>query len=135
MRSLRCAGLLVLVISAAVAAFASPLFATWKAELNGQPVTVVVDYVDHQVVGKMIVGTGASAREFPMVNPKILDAPPMKMRFQLANVETVGKVLPVAAKKGATFELNMSNNNNDEATLRIVDENGEVTAVKATKQR
>lgn len=134
MRHMR-SSLLLAVLAMATSASASPLFATWKAELNGKPVTVVVDYVDHQVVGKMIVGTGASAQEVAMVNPKILDAPPAKMRFQLANVETVGKVLPVAARRGVMFELNLANNNNDEAALRVVDENGDATSVKATKQR
>jgi hypothetical protein len=123
-----------LLVGLAAASFASPLFGTWKAELNGQPVTVVVNYVDRHVEGKMIVGTGSSARELPMVNPKVLDAPPMKMRFQLANVESVGKLLPVAAKKGVTFEL--STTNGDEATLRVLDDSSASTVtVKALKQK
>ena len=133
MRSLRIlVSLSVLVL--ATAAFASPLFGTWKTELNGQPVAVVVSYVDHHVEGKMIVGTGSAARELPMVNPKILDAPPMKMRFQVANVEGVGKLLPVAAKKDVTFELSAANG--DEATLRVLDESGaQATTAKALKQK
>jgi hypothetical protein len=123
-----------LLVGLAAASFASPLFGTWKAELNGQPVTVVVNYVDRHVEGKMIVGTGSSPRELPMVNPKVLDAPPMKMRFQLANVESVGKLLPVAAKKGVTFEL--STTNGDEATLRVLDDSSASTVtVKALKQK
>jgi hypothetical protein len=122
------------LVFAAAAAFASPLFGTWKAELNGQPVTVVVSYVDRHVEGKMIVGTGSAARELPMVNPKMLDAPPMKMRFQVSNVEGVGTLLPAAAKKDVTFELSTTNGN--EATLRVLDESGAQTAtVKALKQR
>ena len=123
-----------LLLVMAIAAFASPLFGTWKAELNGQPVTVVVSYVDRHVEGKMIVGSGSSERELPMLNPKMLDAPPMKMRFQVANVEAVGALLPAAAKKDAMFELSTTNGN--EATLRVLDESGVQTAtVKALKQK
>ena len=133
MRSRTIAAVSLLLVLAA-AAFASPLFGTWKAELNGQPVTVVISHVDRRVEGKMIVGSGSAARELPMVNPRILDAPPMKMRFQLANVEGVGKLLPVAAKKDVIFEL--STTNGDEATLRVLDESdAQATTVKAVKQK
>jgi hypothetical protein len=117
----------------AAAAFASPLFGTWKAELNGQPVTVVVSYVDRHVEGKMIVGTGSGARELPMVNPKMLDAPPMKMRFEVSNVGSGAKLVSTAGSN-VTFELSTADGN--EATLRVVGEDGaSSTTVKAAKQK
>ena len=123
MRISKTVGLLA-VIAITASAFASPLFGTWKLDVNGQPVTVVVSPVDRHVDGKMIVGTGASARELPMVNARILDRPPSTLRFEVENFNGAGKT---------TFELHAIDSDN--ATLRRVGEGVQTTPVKAMKQR
>ena len=116
--------LLLAVVLISAGAFASPLFGTWKLDLNGQPVTVVVTNVDRHIEGKVMVGTGASAREMPMANARILDRPPSTLRFEVENFSGAGKT---------TFELHSIDS--DHATLRRVGEGMQATEVKAMKQR
>ena len=123
MRSLRILAIFAFVC-VATSAFASPLFGTWKLDLNGQPVAVVVSSVDHHVEGKMIVGTGGSARELPMVNARIMDRPPSTLRFEVENFNGASKTM---------FELHSIDGDN--ATLRQVGEGVQAAPVKALKQR
>ena len=116
--------LLLAAVSITTSVFASPLFGTWKLDLNGQPVTVVVTYVDRHIEGTMIVGTGASARELPMVNAHIMDRPPSTLRFEVENFNGAGKT---------TFELHSINGDN--AMLRQVGLGVQTGEVKAVKQR
>ena len=128
MRSLRFAGSLAILLIAS-SAFASPLFGTWKTQWNGQPVTVVLSYVDRQLVGKMIVGSGAGARELPIQNAHIMDRPPSTLRFEVANPQ---QRLAATGDK-LVFELHSVDSDN--ATLRVVDATAQGAPVKAVKQR
>jgi hypothetical protein len=123
---------LLLVIAAATAAFASPLFGRWKAELNGQPVSVLIVYSDQRAQGKMAIGTGDNVRYAPLTNIHFIDAPPMTVQFEVENRDAAAK-LGAAAGKSVKFELHTTDGN--EATLRVVEDGKETAAVKAVKQK
>ena len=131
MRILKSAALLLL-IAAATAAFASPLFGTWKTELNGQPVSVVIVYADQRAQGKMAIGTGDNVRFAPLTNIHFLDAPPMTVQFEVENRDAAAK-LTSAGGKSVKFELHTTDGN--QATLRVVEDGKETAAVKAVKTK
>jgi len=117
----------------AVNAFASPIFGTWKAELNGQAVTVVIANVDRHADGKMAIGAGESTRFVPISNIHFVDAPPMTVQFEVPNQAGAAKLLSSSAAKTVKFELHTDDGQS--ATLRVVDESGQGQTVKAVKQK
>ena len=122
MRTLRVAAWLLLFIG--MAALASPLFGTWKVDLNGTPATVIVSHDDNRVSGKMMIGSGASARELPLTNVRIVDRPPSTLRFEVENWNGAART---------TFELHAIDSQN--ATLQQVGDGLTANAMKAVKQK
>ena len=131
MRIIKSAALL-LVIAATTSAFASPLFGRWKAELNGQPVSVVIVYADQRAQGKMAIGTGDNVRFAPLTNVHFMDAPPMTVQFEIENRDAAAKLVSAAAKT-VKFELHTTDGN--EATLRVLEDGKETASVKAAKTK
>ena len=71
----------VIVLLVAIAAQASPLFGTWKGELNGKQITLVFTRADRHTTGTLIASGGT---DIALAGVKILDAPPTKLVFQVS---------------------------------------------------
>jgi hypothetical protein len=111
----------------AIAAYASPIFGTWKGELNGRPITVTVTYTNgHADVSFLSDGHNLNATNAAF--PK--GGPPMMLRFQAANED--GKIRLVStASTQVNFELETADGH--ESVLRVIDQGKTIATVKMTK--
>lgn len=127
MKTRRIAITVAALMALAVAAYASPIFGTWKGELNGRPITVTVTYTNgHADVAMASEGQALSVSDAHF--PK--GAPPMSLRFTGANQQ--GKVKLVStASNDLSFELETSDGR--ESELRVIDQGRTIATVKMTK--
>src|SRR5512140_821252 len=104
----------VLVLT--VAAYASPIFGTWRGEWNGRPITVTVTYTS----GHADVAMTSDGRELTVSDasfPK--GGPPLLLHFQAANQQGQVKLVSTAASD-LGFELQTSDGR--ESVLRVMDQ-------------
>ena len=116
-----------LVLVFAVAAYASPIFGTWKGELNGRPITVTVTYNNAHTDVAMAAGSNTIAvsnANFPK------GGPPLLLHFQTANQSGQMKLVS-SASNDLSYELQTSDG--QEATLRVIDQGKTIATVKMTK--
>src|SRR4051794_27624771 len=107
---------LAIVLTASIAALASPIFGTWKGDLNGRHITVTVNYVERHPEVKMTSAAGdlaANNATFPK------GGPPMMIRFQSANQDGKMKLVSTA---GSELSYELETVNGQEATLRVLDQ-------------
>lgn len=117
---------LVAVLAWAVAAYASPIFGTWKGELNGRPITVTVTYNN----GHAGVAMTSDGRELAVADPRFpKGGPPLMLQFQAANQGT--QKLVSTASNELSFELETSDGR--ESVLRVIDQGKTIATVKMTK--
>jgi hypothetical protein len=115
------------LLAFAVAAYASPIFGTWKGELNGRPITVTVTYT-HGHTGVAMASDGQALNVSDAHFPK--GGPPMSLRFAGANQQ--GKVKLVSTTSNElSFELETTDGR--ESVLRIIDQGKTIATVKMTK--
>ena len=119
---------LALVLVVSIAALASPIFGTWKGELNGKPITVTVNNIDRHPEVKMTSGAGDLATSNPSF-PK--GGPPMMIRFQSANQDGKMKLVSTA---GSELSYELETANGQDATLRVIDQGKTVATVRMTKE-
>ena len=131
MRS-RTIGAFAALVVLTVSAFASPIFGTWKTELNGQPVSVVIMNVEKRAQGKMAIGTGDNVRYLPITNIHFMDAPPMTVQFEVEDHNGAAKLVSTSGKN-VKFELHTNDGN--EATVRVIEDGKETQTVKAVKAK
>ena len=116
------------VLAMAAAAMASPIFGTWRGELNGHAITVSVDHNN----GQAVVSMTSDAQPVATTNaafPK--GAPPVQLSWQAANQ---GKVKLVSTTSDSvSFELRSEDGKT--ATLRIMDGGKVVQTVQLVKQK
>ena len=115
------------VLSLAVAAYASPIFGTWKGELNGHSITITVTSQDGHGQATMSAdgqNVAVSNAAFPKGQP------PLTLHFQAANHEGKMKLVSTAATD-LSFELTTSDGH--ESTLRVFDQGREVATARMTK--
>lgn len=116
----------VLVMTAA--AMASPIFGTWRGEMNGRAITVTVNYVDRHPVVTMTSDSqqiATSNAAFPK------GGPPLELNFQAANQ---GK-LKLASTAGDNLSFDLQTQDGQTATLRVMDGGKVVQTVQLTKQK
>ena len=117
----------VAFLALAVAAYASPIFGTWKGDLNGRPITVTVTYTDRQTnVAMSSDGQTLSVSDAHF--PK--GGSPMSLRFAAANQQGKIKLVSTASNQ-LSFELETSDGR--ESVLRVIDQGKTVATVKMTK--
>ena len=117
----------VAVLVLAVAAYASPIFGTWKGELNGRPITVTVTYASgHADVAFTSDGRNVNVSHAGF--PK--GGPPMMLRFQAANQDGKMKLVSTASND-LNFELETTNGR--ESVLRVIDQGKIVATAPMTK--
>lgn len=127
MRTHKFATTIIAVLACAVAAYASPIFGTWKGELNGHPITVSVTYSEHQASATMT----SDGRNVAVSNagfPK--GVPPLTLQFQAANQEGKTRLVSTASSD-LSFEL--STTDGRDGLLRVMDQGKIVATVKMTK--
>ncbi len=115
------------VLVFAVAAYASPIFGTWKGELNGRPITVNVTSAEGHTTAIMTFDgrdVAVSNANFPK------GGPPMALHFQATNQNGNMKLVSTGSSD-LSFELATADGR--EATLRVIDQGKTVTTVKMTK--
>ena len=127
MKTCKFAIALAVVIVLAVSAFASPIFGTWKGDLNGKSITVTVTYANRHTD----VAMSSDGRSMPVSNasfPK--GGPPMMLRFQGANQDGKAKLVSTGGDN-LSFELETTDGR--ESVLRVMDQGKTVTTVRMTK--
>lgn len=127
MKNTRFLFFLAIILTVSVAALASPIFGTWKGELNGRPITISVTYVDRHTDVKM-TSTGGDLATSNASFPK--GGPPMLLRFQSANQDGKMKLVSTA---GPELNYELETANGQEATLRVIDQGKTVATVRMTK--
>ncbi len=127
MKTFRLAITIVAVLALATAAYASPIFGTWKGELNGHPITVSVTYSDHQT-GATMTSDGRNVAVSNAGFPK--GVPPLTLQFQAANQEGKARLVSTASSD-LSFEL--STTDGRDGVLRVIDQGKTVATVKMTK--
>lgn len=121
------AGMAVLLF--AIAAQASPIFGTWKGEVNGRPITLSFTYVEHHVAGKL-VDSGGQEHLLTVKLPG--GGPPTKALFLMPSREA-GVKLTGAKANDINFEFECPGG--DEGTLRVKDGAQVLQTVKMTKSK
>ena len=120
-------GLAAVLIMTAVA-MASPVFGTWRGELNGHAITVSVDHDN----GRAVVTMTSDSQQIATSNavfPK--GGPPLQLSWQAANE---GKMKLVStANDNVSFELRSEDGRT--ATLRVFDGGKQVQTVQLVKQK
>ena len=117
-----------ILLTVSVAALASPIFGTWKGELNGRPITVTVNNVDRHPEVKMTSAAGDLATNNATF-PK--GGPPLMIRFQSANQDGKMKLVSTA---GSELNYELETANGQEATLRVIDQGKTIATVRMTKE-
>ena len=103
------------ILVLAVAAHASPIFGTWKGELNGHAITISVTNDNRQ----MSVAMTSAGQEVTVANPSFpKSGPPLDVTFRAGN---------------AVYEL--STQDGKEGRLKVTEQGKttEITVVKAAK--
>ena len=127
MRTRTIAITLAMLLTLAVAAYASPIFGTWKGELNGRPITVTVTYSSgHADVAMTSDGQALNISDAHF--PK--GGPPMMLRFQGANPGGKAKLVSKASSD-LSFQLETSDGRT--SVLRILDQGKTIATVSMTK--
>ena len=126
MKAQKIAVTVVAVMAMAVAAYASPIFGTWKGELNGRPISVTVTNNNRHADVVMT----ADARDLVVSNAKFANAPPTLLRFQAANQDGKAKLVPTA---GNDLSFELETNDGRDGTLRVMDQGKTIATVKLTK--
>jgi hypothetical protein len=126
MKTRKFAATFAVVLAMAIAAHASPIFGTWKGELNGHQITVTATYKDKHT--DLIMTSDGS--EVAISSSKFMDAPPTTLRFQAANQAGKTKLVSTAASD-LTLELHTTDGR--EATLRVMEQGKTLATVKLTK--
>ena len=127
MKTLRLAITIVAVLALATAAYASPIFGTWKGELNGRPITVTVTHTNGHADVAM-TSNGQALQVTDARFPK--GGPPMMLQFQGANQQ--GKVRLVStASNDLSFELETSDGR--QSVLRVIDGGKTIATATLTK--
>lgn len=118
---------IVVVLVLASSALASPIFGTWKGELNGKSITVTVTYNNRQTD----VAMTSDGQAITVSNPGFpKGGPPMMLHFAGANQQ--GKMRLVStASNDLNFELETSDGR--ESLLRVIDQGKTIASVKMTK--
>lgn len=128
MNTRKIVSVLAVVLVMTAVAMASPIFGTWRGDLNGRAVTVTVTNVGRQPV----VNFTSDAQQIATSNaafPK--GGPPLQLSFQAANQ---GKMKLVStASDNLSFELQTQDGQT--ATLRVMDGGKVVQTVQLTKQK
>jgi hypothetical protein len=118
---------LVAVLAVAISAYASPIFGTWRGDLNGKPITVTVTYSN----GHPDVAMSSENRILPVSDahfPK--SGPPMMLRFQGSNQDGKAKLVSTGGND-LSFELETADGR--ESVLRVIDQGKTIATVKMTK--
>ncbi|HEX9119445.1 MAG TPA: hypothetical protein VF840_02800 [Terriglobales bacterium] len=110
----------------AVAAYASPIFGTWKGELNGRPITITVTYTNRHTDVRMM----DASRELTVSNAKFANAPPTLLQFQAANQEGKAKLV---SSGGSNLSFELETADGQVAALRVIDQGKTIETVKMTK--
>ena len=126
MKAYKIAVTMVVVMAMAVAAYASPIFGTWKGELNGRPITITVTNTNRHTDVRMM----DASRELTVSNAKVLNAPPMLLQFQAANQDGKAKLVSTG---GSDLSFELETANGQDATLRVIDQGKTIATVKLTK--
>jgi len=126
MKAYKIAVTMVVVMAMAVAAYASPIFGTWKGELNGRPITITVTNTNRHTDVRMM----DASRELTVSNAKFLNAPPMLLQFQAANQDGKAKLVSTG---GSDLSFELETANGQDATLRVIDQGKTIATVKLTK--
>jgi len=115
------------ILAMAVAAYASPIFGTWKGDLNGRPITVTVTY-NNRHTDVAFVSDGHNLNVTNAAFPK--GGPPMMLSFQAANQDGKAKLVSTASSD-LSFELETADGR--ESVLRVIDQGKTIATVKMTK--
>ena len=127
MKISRIAITLLAVMALAISAFASPIFGTWKGDLNGKQIAVTVTYSS----GHTDVSMTSGGRELNVSDAKFpKGGPPMLLRFQAANQDGKAKLVSTG---GSDLSFELETANGQEATLRVIDQGKTITTAKMVK--
>ena len=127
MRTHKFAIALAAVLAIAISAQASPIFGTWKGNLNGKPITVTVTYNNQHTD----VAMSSEGRTLPVSNasfPK--GGPPMMLRFQGSNQDGKAKLVSTGGND-LSYELETADG--VASVLRVIDHGKTVATVNMTK--
>jgi hypothetical protein len=113
MKIAKCLSLVVVLLVAT--AYASPIFGTWKGELNGKPITITLNSTKSQFDGRFAVAETSPAR---ITNARFSNEGKV-VRFQVPN-QNGGMKLVSSGPEQLTFELELTGT--DQAVLHSVDE-------------
>ena len=127
MKTHKIANTLAVVALLATFAYASPIFGTWKGELNGKPITVTVSYTNRHTDVNM-TSEGQAVNVSGAAFPK--GGPPMLLSFRAANQEGKMKLVSTAGSD-LVFELETADGR--ESALRVFDQGKLIATVKMTK--